>query len=782
MRAKMGLRLGLYGQPSLAVLGNATPDPPANTALPVVTGTAQVGQTLAASTGSWTNSPTSYTYQWMHAPSSAISGANSSTYVITTASIGQQIRCQVTAINGGGSASAISLSTAAVIAAGAIPENTVAPALSGTFQVGQTVSCSDGTWTNTPTGYAYQWRRGGVDISGATAATRVLTEADIGAVMSCRVTATNAMGSASTLSNNSSAVLALAPINTTLPVITGTAQQGENLFCSTGSWVNVPVSYAYQWKRDGANIGGATTNSYTPTIFDVGVQLTCVVSATNTGGTGNATSAATAAVLPLPPTYTIAPSLSGTAQVGQMLLCDEGTWNNSPTFAFEWYADNVLVAGQSASTIVLTGAELNKVIDCKVTATNAAGSAFAYSNESAAVLPAAPSNTIAPVVSGTVQEGNALSCTTGTWAGSVTSYAYQWKRGATNISGATGSSHTLVDADIGQNISCVVTATNAGGSGNATSNSVGPVLTAAPVNTAAPVISGTILRVGRGVTCSTGTWSNSPTSYAYQWVNLSSGPISGATSSAYTLQADDEGDDVFCVVTASNSFGSDNASADGVGPIEAYVAPLSAVVLIDAKGANGTSNVLNTVNVPAGAEIYVFMACRGSTGGLAAPTVNSSPSLTWTLCTNNANDSQTAKLRHGWYKATFAAGGDITITGVGGANTGKMGTVAAYIATGANTSVSANKVAGSGDTGGDHSVALPSAPHPASTVFSGACAGGTAAFTVPAGYSTLFSGLAGSDLSIFVGFDQENAAQSFNYISANSNSSISGTVEVADAA
>ena len=49
------------------------------------------------------------------------------------------------------------------------PLNTVAPVISGTASVGQTLTVtSDGTWTNTPTSYTYQWRRAGVAITGET--------------------------------------------------------------------------------------------------------------------------------------------------------------------------------------------------------------------------------------------------------------------------------------------------------------------------------------------------------------------------------------------------------------------------------------------------------------------------------------------------------------------------------------------------------------------------------------------------------------------------------------
>jgi len=85
--------------------------------------------------------------------------------------------------------------------------------------------------------------------------------------------------------------------------------------------------------------------------------------------------------------------------------------------------------------------------------------------------PAAPVNTVLPEITGTAVVTNVLTTDDGTWTGSPTSYAYQWKRGATNI-GTNANTYTLVNADAGQSITCVVTATNAGGSTPATSNAV----------------------------------------------------------------------------------------------------------------------------------------------------------------------------------------------------------------------------------------------------------------------------------------------------------------------
>jgi hypothetical protein len=86
----------------------------------------------------------------------------------------------------------------------------------------------------------------------------------------------------------------------------------------------------------------------------------------------------------------------------------------------------------------------------------------------------APSNSIAPAITGTAQEGQTLTCSTGTWSGSPT-YTYQWKRNGTNIGSATNSTYVLVSADVSQSIKCTVTATNYKGSSTADSNTVTPI-------------------------------------------------------------------------------------------------------------------------------------------------------------------------------------------------------------------------------------------------------------------------------------------------------------------
>lgn len=72
------------------------------------------------------------------------------------------------------------------------------------------------------------------------------------------------------------------PANTVAPVVSGTATQGQTLSCTTGTWTGyADLSYTYQWKRSGANIGGATSSTYLLVLADVGSTISCEVTAAN---------------------------------------------------------------------------------------------------------------------------------------------------------------------------------------------------------------------------------------------------------------------------------------------------------------------------------------------------------------------------------------------------------------------------------------------------------------------------------------------------------------------
>ena len=177
---------------------------PANTTPPTVSGATTQGQTLSTTNGAWSGAPTSYTYQWFRG-TSGIVGATAATYLLIDLDAGQTIYCEVTATNASGSATQASNTVGPIT--GLAPSNTVLPAITGGVIEGSTLTCSNGTWANIPNSYTFQWKRGGVAISGETNTTYTAVLADIGSTLTCAVTATNAAGSTTATSTATSAIV-----------------------------------------------------------------------------------------------------------------------------------------------------------------------------------------------------------------------------------------------------------------------------------------------------------------------------------------------------------------------------------------------------------------------------------------------------------------------------------------------------------------------------------------------------------------------------------------------
>lgn len=234
----------------------------------------------------------------------------------------------------------------------------------------------------------------------------------------------------------------------------------------------------------GAGVGSYTVSGLTP-----GAAVSLTLAAVNAVGQGawsaakSATAGAEADTAPAAfgsADWSVATGSEGEITLTIAALPDDG---GSAITALQYQIDGgawSALTGTGTGARTLTMAAAGTSYSIAIRAVNAIGNGAASAAKSAtsgAVVIAAPTNTTAPSITGTATVGETLTAVAGTWTGSPT-VTRQWLRGGTEISGATGTTYLLVAADEGATITVQETATNAGGSADATSAGVGPVAAA----------------------------------------------------------------------------------------------------------------------------------------------------------------------------------------------------------------------------------------------------------------------------------------------------------------
>ena len=593
---------------------NATPtltaEPAQNspaTGVPTITGTAQVGETLAADTAGIADADgltnVTYSYQWIVNDGTAdtdITGETDFTYILVAADEGKTIKVRVSFTDDAGNEE--TLTSAATVSVAARPNSpaTGAPIIGGTVQVGETLTAdtsgiadADGLSGAT---FSYQWvaNDGTTDtnISGATDNTYTLVDDDEGMTIKVRVTIIDDAENETTLTSAATEAVGFAVQQqgasntpaTGQPTISGTAQVGEMLTADTTGIADEDgledVAFSYQWLSDDAEIGGATGSTYTPVADDEGKTITVQVSFTDDGGndetlTSTATDVVAEAARPNSPA-TGAPAITGTAQVGETLTADttgiaDEDGLEDVAFSYQWLSDDAEIGGATGSTYTPVADDEGKTITVQVSFTDDGGNDETLTSTATDVVaeaarPNSPA-TGAPAITGTAQVGETLTADTTGIADEDgledVAFSYQWLSDDAEIGGATGSTYTPVADDEGKTITVQVSFTDDLGNATTLTSAATEAVAAAPQPdspaTGEPTITGTA-QVGQTLSVDTSGITDADgldsAVFAYQWLSDDAG-IGGATGSTYTLVDDDEGRTIKVRVTVTDDLGNE---------------------------------------------------------------------------------------------------------------------------------------------------------------------------------------------------------------------------------
>ncbi|MFN3404798.1 MAG: CotH kinase family protein [Cytophagaceae bacterium] len=527
----------------------ATINAPAAAAGPI-SGSTTACSSSSGNTYSITPVPGATSYTWTVPSGSTItngSGTNSITVTFGSTSGTISVTPVSPCGNGGSSSISVTLNPAGASASVTISgPNSVCQGQGATF----TANPVNG---GTPT---YQWRKNGVNISGATSSTYNATGIVHGDVFSVIMTSSLTCVTGSPATSNSITVT-VNPNVTASVSITASA----TTICSgssvtfTANPVNGGSTPTYQWRRNGINISGATGSQYTTSSLSDNDQISVLMTSNSSCVTG---SPATSNVITmtvntsLPVSVSVAPDANPVCQ-NQPVVFTATPTNGGPGATYQWRRNGVNIPGATLSTFSASSVTHNDVYSVIMTSSLecASGSPATSNNVVMTVnnnLPA--SVTISPSANPACA-GQAVTFTA-TPSNGGSAPTYEWRRNGSLQSGATQSTFTISTLNDGDIITCVMHSSLQCVSGSpATSNGVIMTINSSQPASVSITSSATSICTGQSVTFNA-TPVNGGTSPAYQWLRNGS-EIASATGVNFTSSTLANGDQIAVRMTSNST-------------------------------------------------------------------------------------------------------------------------------------------------------------------------------------------------------------------------------------
>jgi TusA-related sulfurtransferase len=309
----------------------------------------------------------------------------------------------------------------------------------------------------------------GVDISGATFSTLMLTQSLVGKVITVKASYTDSKNTFESISSTQNVMIANVNDSPTGSVaISGTPTQGQSL-SATNSLADADGLgvVSYKWLAGGAEIAGATSSTLTLTQAQVGKVITVKASYTDAGNTPESVmSNATTEIVNVNDAPTGNVVISGKPEQGQVLTASNtlGDADGLGTVSYKWLADGVEILGATTSAYTLTQAQVGKVIYVKANYIDGGNTPESIaSTQTVAVTNVNDSPTGSVAISGTPTQGQTLTATnTLADLDGLGVVSYKWLSGGAEIAGATTSSLTLTQAQVGKVVTVKASYTDAG--------------------------------------------------------------------------------------------------------------------------------------------------------------------------------------------------------------------------------------------------------------------------------------------------------------------------------